>query len=187
MPATSSLLFLDFEGVLVVQGATKIQQIAQALKSIGSGKTTTEDFQDLWPGMFERRARDYLNALHEEFQLTYCLTSTWAQWIDKPTMVKLLRQGGLEFVANRLHSRWELALSDPAKSRSDAIAHWLQLNGQNDLQWVLLDDEASGDSLSEWPEDMQTRTVLCFSDVGLTGFELEKLRSMLKPRSPPTS
>lgn len=62
MPA-NSLLFLDFEGVLVVQNASKIRQIAEALKTIGSGKAVIEDFQDLWPGLFERRARDYLKVL----------------------------------------------------------------------------------------------------------------------------
>ena len=183
MPATSPLLFLDFDGVLVLQNASKTRQIAEALKTIGSGKGAIEEFQDLWPGLFERRARDYLKALHHEFQLTYCLTSPWAQWIDKPTMVKLLRLGGLEFVASRLHSRWEIAPPDQATSRYAAITHWLKLNGTNGAPWWVLDAESSGASQLDWPQEIQTRTIVCFRDVGLTDFESERLRQALKANS----
>ena len=183
MPANSPLLFLDFEGVLVVQNATKTRQIAEALKTIGSGKAAIEDFKELWPGLFERRARDYLKVLHEEFQLTYCLTTPWAQWIDRSTMVKLLRQGGLEFVASRLHSRWETASADPSLSRPQAIEHWLQLNGNHDTPWWVVDAEAGGASHLDWPPDMQTRAIVCFSDVGWTDFESEKLRQAIKSQN----
>lgn len=187
MPVVNSpLLFLDFEGVLVLQSAAKIRQIAEALKSIGSGKAAIEDFKDLWPGLFERRARDYLKALHDEFQFAYCLTSPWAKWIDKPTMLLLLRQGGLEFVAGRLHSRWEIAPQDQATSRSAAITHWLRLNG-TEIPWWVLDAQSSGSSELDWPPDMQARAIVCFRDVGLTDFESERLRQALsnplKPQS----
>ena len=174
------MLFLNFEGVLVLQNPGKIRQIVEALKTIGSGKATIDDFKDLWPGLFERRARDYLKVLHDEFQMTYCLTSPWTQWIDKQTMVKLLRQGGLEFVAGRLHSRWETTSADPSLSRPHAITHWLRLNGNPDTAWWVVDAEAGGASHLDWPPDIQTRAIACFSDLGWTDFESEKLRKALK-------
>ncbi len=182
MSSTPPLLFLDFEGVLVLQSAVKYQQIADALRTVGSGKADIEDFTDEWQGLFERRARENLKALDAEFQLTYCLTLPWAQMVDKANMIRLLRRGGLEFVASRLHPRWEAAATGQTNPRSQAVTSWLKVHGIETESWFVLDAGSSGTDCNEWPDKMLTHTIACISDVGFTDFEAEKLRIALQQR-----
>ena len=180
MSSPRPLLFLGFEGVLVLQSLSKQESLAEALRAIGRGDAELEDYGDVLAGLFERHACDYLKAIHNEFRLTYCLTSEWTQLADKNTMAKLLRHCRLEFVANNLHPRWETGRSDPSSTRVDAIERWLKLNDATDLNWFVLDSEKKDANFSTFSEDRQSRTLRCFGDVGFTEFEFRELRQALK-------
>ena len=168
MKTPAPLLFLELEGVLVL-GASKTRElVADAVSAIARGNATWRDHHDIWENLFAAEPVRQLKALHDQFQLRYCLTTNWTGLLDKAATLNVLRLSGLGFVASNLHARWEV---DRVVRRSDQIEAWLRHHSDQHDQWVVLDSEVRGPDVLLWPEHLAAHTVFCCSDVGLTGFE----------------
>jgi hypothetical protein len=171
MKTTAPLIFLELEGVLVLGASKKRELVADAVSNIARGNSTWRDHQDAWGNLFAAEPIRQLRALHDQFQLRYCLTTQWAGLLDKPAMLNVLRLSGLGFVASNLHARWEVDRGLGAVRRSDQIEAWLRHHSDQHDQWVVLDSEVRGPDVLNLPENLAAHTVFCCSDVGLTGFE----------------
>ncbi len=176
MKSPAPLLFLELEGVLVLGGSTKKALVAETVSAIARGDSRWGDHHDLWQRLFAPEPVRQLKSLHDQFQTLYCLTTDWAGFMDKATMLNALRLSGLGFVASNLHARWELDRGLGAVRRSDQIEAWLRHHSDQHDQWVVLDSEVRGPDVLLWPEHMAAHTVFCCSDVGLTGFEAGAVR-----------
>jgi hypothetical protein len=176
MTPAAPLLFLEFEGVLVLGGSAKMAFVTQAVNDIARGKSTWREHQETWDGLFAAEAVRQLKALHDQFQLQYCLSTDWTGFLDKAAMLNVLRLSGLGFVASNLHARWEVGRGLGAVRRSDQIEAWLHHYSDQDGQWVVLESEVHGPDVLLWPEHIAAHTVFCCSDVGLTGFEAGAIR-----------
>lgn len=102
MTPAAPLLFLEFEGVLVLGGSAKMAFVTQAVNDIARGKSTWREHQEAWDGLFAAEAVRQLKALHDQFQLQYCLSTDWTGFLDKAAMLNVLRLSGLGFVASNL-------------------------------------------------------------------------------------
>ena len=71
MTPAAPLLFLEFEGVLVLGGSAKMAFVTQAVNDIARGKSTWREHQETWDGLFAAEAVRQLKALHDQFQLQY--------------------------------------------------------------------------------------------------------------------
>ena len=117
MSSPALLLFLDLEGVLVLNEDIKRSQVEDAIRTIAIGKSRWKDFQEFWDGLFEPAAVIQLKTLHDQFELQYCLTSEWTSMMDRTAMLSLLHLSGLEFIASNLHARWETRSGQTASAR----------------------------------------------------------------------
>lgn len=171
MKTPAPLLFLELEGVLVLGGSKKRELVADAVSNIARGDSNWRDHQGTWENLFAAEPVRQLKALHDQFQLRYCLTTSWTGLLDKAATFNVLRLSGLGFVASNLHARWEVDRGLGAVRRSDQIEAWLRHHSDQHDQWVVLDSEVRGPDVLLWPEHLAAHTVFCCSDVGLTGFE----------------
>jgi hypothetical protein len=176
MTTKSPLLFLELEGVLVLGGSKKTELVADAVSNIARGNSTWRDHQDAWEDLFAAEPVHQLKALHDQFQLRYCLTTNLTGLLDKAATLNVLRLSGLGFVASNLHARWEVDRGLGAVRRSDQIEAWLRHHSDQHDQWVVLDSEVREPDILLWPEHLAAHTVFCCSDVGLTGFEAGAIR-----------
>jgi len=176
MTTKSPLLFLELEGVLVLGGAKKMKLVVDAVSDIARGNSNWREHQATWEGLFAMEPVRQLKALHDQFQPRYCLTTDWTGFMDKAATLNVLRLSGLGFVASNLHARWEVDRGLGVVHRSDQIEAWLRHHSDQHDQWVVLDSEARGPDVLNWPENLAAHTVFCCSDVGLTGFEAEAVR-----------
>lgn len=121
MKTPAPLLFLELEGVLVLGGSKKRELVADAVSNIARGDSNWRDHQGTWEGLFAAEPVRQLKALHDQFQLRYCLTTNWTGLLDKAATLNVLRLSGLGFVASNLHARWEVDRGLGAVRRSDQI------------------------------------------------------------------
>lgn len=112
MKTPAPLLFLELEGVLVLGGSRKRELVADAVSSITRGASNWRDHQGTWENLFAAEPVRQLKALHDQFQLRYCLTTNWTGLLDKAGTLNVLRLSGLGFVASHLHARWDV---DPTR------------------------------------------------------------------------
>jgi len=176
MKTPAPLLFLELEGVLVLGAYKKRELVSEAVSRIVRGTSTWRDHQEAWEDLFAAEPIRQLKALHNQFQLQYCLTTQWAGLLDKSVMLNVLRLSGLGFVASNLNARWAVDRGIGVVRRSDQIVAWLRHHTDQHDQWVVLDSEVRGPDVLSWPEHLAAHTVFCCSDVGLTGFEAEAVR-----------
>lgn len=176
MSSPALLLFLELEGVLVLNESIKRSQVEDAIRTIASGKSRWKDYQELWDGLFEPAAVIQLKTLHDQFELHYCLTSEWTSMMDRTAMLYLLRLSGLGFVASNLHARWETRSAQAVSDRADAIENWLCFNPAHKGLWAALDSELHGSGTEFFSASHPEFSVVCCRDVGLTSFETGKLR-----------
>lgn len=176
MSSPTLLLFLELEGVLVLNGSDKRLQVEDAIRTIASGKSSWQDYQKLWDGLFEPAAVSQLKSLHDQFELHYCLTTDWTSMMDRAAMRNLLRLSGLGFVAGNLHARWETRSGQAASDRADAIENWLGFDPANQGLWAALDSELHDYGAEIFSASHLEFSVVCCRDVGLTGFETGMLR-----------
>jgi len=57
MSSPALLLFLELEGVLVLNGSTKRALIADAIRTIAAGEYKWRDYQELWEELFDPEPR----------------------------------------------------------------------------------------------------------------------------------
>lgn len=177
------LLFLDFDDVICLNtkfdGYDAIEALGRLEREPGLSLGDPE-FAQLWQGLFDEQARAHLKALDDEFQPVYVLSTSWRNFMNRPTLEAILRSNGLAFVAENLHDAYKtprasLGLGD--NSRTYEINYWLSDNPGFGDRWVVLDDEYSGSLFIDWHiEADRNYIVLCKVNVGLTAVEYELLR-----------
>ena len=176
MKPPALLLFLEFEGVLALGGSAKRDKVAETVSDIARGNSTWRDHQALWATLFETEPIRQLKALHNQFQLQYCLTTDWTGFLDKAAMLNVLHLSGLGFVAGNLHVRWEVDQGHRAV-RTDQIKTWLHLNSDWQDRWLALDSDVRGPDVQDWQKVLTDFAVFCCSDAGLTQFEAAAIRA----------
>jgi hypothetical protein len=177
MSSPALLLFLELEGVLVLNGSTKRALIADAIRTIAAGEYKWRDYQELWEELFDPEPIRQLKVLHEQFEPLYCLTSDWTALMDRTAMLHVLRLSGLGFVANNLHARWETGSAHTQSHFVEAIETWLGINPDHNSLWAAVDSERRDSVQQNLPATYAEFTVLCCRDVGLTNFETERLQA----------
>ena len=121
MSSPALLLFLELDGVLVLNGSFKRALVADAIRTIAAGEYKWGDFEELWDALFDLEPIRQLKILHEQFEPQYCLTSDWTALMDRTAMLNVLRLSGLGFVVNNLHARWETRSAHTQSHFVDAI------------------------------------------------------------------
>ena len=182
MSSPALLLFLELDGVLVLNGSAKRALVADAIRSIAAGEYRWHDYQDLWGRLFEQEPIRQLKILHDRFEPLYCLTSDWTALMDRTAMLNVLRLSGLGFLANNLHARWETGSAHTKSHSVDAIETWLGINADHNSLWAAVDSERRDSVQLNLPAAYAEFTVLCCRDVGLTSFETERLQAVFLHR-----
>jgi hypothetical protein len=167
------VIFLDFDDVLAVH---KFHNSFRVLDAFALG--IIDSFPDLWLNIFDAAARRNLQTLHEEFEPSYVISSSWASHLNREQMSEVLKRSGLEFVELNLCEHW-CTPRDATSGRLSEIETWLELHtSENGPAYVIIDDHISGDALSgSWLED---RTVFCDAWVGFTYAKLRTARKILQ-------
>ena len=167
------LIFLDMDDVLVLNETYNGWAALNAL-SLG-----VEACPELWQQLVFPEGRDNLRALHEEFGLTYVISSTWATQFTQSEMQEVLRRTGLTFVADNMHADW----STPRKRSSERLQEiewWLERNPQPGRPFLVLDDESSGESLRTSDLKDAGHVVLCEEWKGLVQDKFEEARRLIR-------
>lgn len=167
------VIFLDFDDVLAVH---KVHNSFRVLDAFAVGNI--DSFPELWLNIFDAAASRNLQTLHEEFEPSYVISSSWASHLNSEQIKEVLKRSGLEFVGLNLCEHW----CTPRNATSDRLSEieaWLELNASEDRPvYVIIDDHMSGDALSgSWLED---RTVFCDAWAGFTYAKLRTARKILR-------
>lgn len=128
--------------------------------------------------MFDASARENLLALHEDFGLSYVISSSWASYLNREQICEVLSRTGLDFVRDNLSEHW-CTVREPVLGRLSEIEAWLdRYSSETSYAYVILDDHMSGGALSgSWLED---KTVFCDAWVGFTYAKLRTARKILQ-------
>ena len=127
---------------------------------------------DLWEKLFSPPCIEQLRAIHDAHHPWYVLSTSWVVYADRPGFDRILTRAGLPFVASSLHADWCVS-QGASESRADAIRHWLDTHEES--SFLILDDEASGTGLRNWPE-----AILCRVNEGLTPEHVSRAHSVLR-------
>ena len=154
-----------------------------AMGAIDNGEESLEDHAELWAGLFDKAVVSNLRRIHDEFQPTYVLSTSWIKMLGLNSLILILRQCGLDFVVNNLHLDWSTTSSQTNGVRAVEIRGWLDRHPEVADRWLVLDDEHSGTGLGDWPEPGEREFItLCKQGIGLTSQEAENLCNGLKIR-----
>jgi hypothetical protein len=167
------VVFLDFDDVLAIHN---VHNSFRVLEAFAGG--SLDSVPELWLNIFDAAARRNLQTLHEEFEPSYVISSSWASHLNRVQMCEVLKRSGLEFVELNLCEQW-CTPRNATSGRLSEIEAWLELNASEDgPAYVIIDDLMSGGALSgSWLEE---RTVFCDAWVGFTYAKLRTARKMLQ-------
>lgn len=167
------LVFLDFDDVIAIHPDYTSGVVLAALRS-GKPHLATE----IWENVFHQELRTNLERLHDEFEPSYVISSTWSTYLSRDEIQEVLIRGGLGFVAASLHSNWRSA-TEVGSYRVTDIAAWLRTNGATrPFAYVILDDLSSGRTLVD--SVLEPYTVFCDEWVGFTEVQLERAVAILR-------
>lgn len=166
-PADAPVVLLDIDDVLCLSDPYGGFDALRAIRR-GHGDAT-----DVWARLFHAPAVAVLRQVHAAMDghLRYVISSTWREHFNRSELAEVLRQSGLDFVAERLVQRphWR-TISWPLRTRADEVLHWLDQHGTG-APFVVIDDTFSGSALAERlkrPNSrLDGRLVLCEEEVGL--------------------
>lgn len=170
------VVFLDFDDVLAVH---QIHNGYRVLDAFASG--TTESVPELWLNVINYTARKNVQALHDEFNPSYVISSSWASHLNRKQIRELLNRTGMHFVEASLNEHWRTP-RDATSGRLSEIEAWLDLHALPDEGcYLIIDDYMSGGALSgSWLEE---KTVFCDAWVGFTYAKLRTARKILQNQS----
>lgn len=173
------VLFINFDDVICLNRTCGGYDAMDIMARIEKDPTLApENFQTLWAEFFDVNAKSYLEAIHDVWNPWFVLSSSWCQHIKKESLIDILNRCGLTFVAENLHSTWTTSRRMHPDIRSSEIRSWHRANPGFENDWVVLDEEVSGVSLSDWPIPAeQPFIILCRKEVGLTYIESQKLNA----------
>jgi len=166
------VIFLDFDDVLAVH---KVHNSFRVLDAFAAG--CIDSVPELWLNIFDAAARRNLQTLHEEFEPSYVISSSWASHLNKEQIGEVLKRSGLEFVELNLCEHW-CTPRNATSGRFSEIEAWLELHASiNALAFVILDDHMSGRTLAG--SRFEQRTVFCDAWLGFTYAKLRTARKIL--------
>lgn len=167
------LLFLDFDDVICLNNPYGGFDVAMAPKELPD---------DLWAKLWHPPAVSALLKVINVNKPLVVVTSSWLQFLDHESLLKLLEITGLSEVAQSLHPAWE-APQSRGQSRHDAIMQWLSQHHIGE-PFLILDDYLSGTGLVGSQFERDGRIVLCEIDVGFTVAHIEKANRALTASAP---
>jgi len=144
------------------------------------------DVQLVYRPLFHTTAVATLREMHAQMggQLRYVISSTWREFFSRAQLRYVLRQAGLDFVADCMEdrARWSTPrFLQPDRYRE--VSTWLAKHHAGE-PYVVIDDEWSGPSLGGSPA-YPLRVILCKESVGLEAKHLDNLlRALLTPPGP---
>jgi hypothetical protein len=167
------LLFLDLDDVLAIDRQHCSSQVLHAFR-----RSVLDEVPKLWESIFDDSACENLRALHAEFEPTYIISSSWADFLSRMEICEVMRRTEMNFIAESLHHEWKLPhLKTP--ERAADIEAWLYLHNQTSPQpFVILDDAISGHPLRG--SNLEGHAVLCNAWCGFTKKKLELAQSILR-------
>lgn len=184
-----TLIFLDIDDVLCLSSPYG------GFDALAAVKRRHVNSAAVYRELFVATARAALKRVHDEMAgaLRYVISSTWRESFSREQLDAVFRQGGLDFVADRLHEGelWRTPAKFGRSRRVDEIAHWLQRHHQGE-RFVIIDDTCSGASLmpalGTSPEGSSHpftgRVVLCQECVGLTDEHVQPIVEALRRELP---
>lgn len=183
-PNSRSVLFLDIDDTICLHRPFGGYDVLEALIGEDKGTAPLESHRELWAHLFDRGATHRLSLLHAEFRPMYVLSTSWTRIFDDASLRRVLRLGGLEFVAANLHDHSSTPTRRGPYTRWEEIGDWLDAHPELAEQWVVLDDELSGTGLqdSTLPK-LAPFIAICKVGAGLTDVEYRQLRDALSVRT----
>jgi hypothetical protein len=167
------IVFLDFDDVLAVHREHDSRQVEFAFKN-----NMLDDVRELWQWLFHYSARTNLQALHEEFEPHYVVSSSWTLSLGRSQIIEVLLRTGLGFVAENLHTEWRTQ-RESGSYRLTEIESWLdQHNLVDQHPFVILDDELSGHSIPG--SHLEEYAVLCDAWVGFMHPKLKLAQQIIR-------
>lgn len=118
-----------------------------------------------------------LQALADEFDPYFVLTTSWLRLMDRGRCDDILKRSALNVVADALHPYWE-APPSVGRTRLEAVELWLAAHHCGE-PFAVIDDELSGVGLAGSQLDIEGRVVLCRAREGLHPGYLSCLRQAL--------
>lgn len=178
-----TVLFLDFDDVIALNKNVGAFDVLEALQKIQRGESAYSDFSSLWGQLFDKHAVANLQAIHVKYRPRFVLSTSWTRFMDKESLVAILHQTGLRWIADNLHQDWQTVENPSGQLRASEIQRWLDRHPESQNCWLILDDEYSGVGLDEWPVKEDHRFItLCQKQVGLMQDEAEQLREAFERR-----
>ena len=177
---SSPVIFLDFDDVLSLpaEGKPGAYDVMLAMRDIQLGNNSISDFEEIWSSLFDEDAVANLLTLHEEFDPTYVLSTSWTRFLDLESLLLVMHQTGLAFIAESLHPNWETEKSR-GSTRAQQIRDWLKKHPAVD-NWVALDDSWSATGFGAPPSNV----VLCPAGKGFSNQALRQAWSILQGQLP---
>lgn len=167
------IVFLDFDDVLAVHREHDSRQVEFAFKN-----NILDDVPELWQWLFHYSARTNLQALHNEFEPQYVVSSSWTLFLDRSQIVEVLLRTGLGFVAENVRTEWRTK-REPGSYRLTEIEAWLDAHNLIEQRpFVILDDELSGQSIPG--SHLEEHAVLCDAWIGFTHPKLKSAQQILR-------
>jgi hypothetical protein len=167
------IAFLDFDDVLAVHREHDSRRVELAFKN-----DALDDVPELWQWLFHYSARTNLQALHEEFEPQYVISSSWTGFLNHDQICEVLRRTDIEFVAENLHAEWRTP-KEAGSYRLTEIEAWLDSHNLVVVcPFVILDDELSGQSIPG--SHLEDRAVLCEAWIGFTHPKLKLAQKILR-------
>lgn len=167
------VLFLDFDDVLAID---RYNNSVQVLFAFRAGLPADE--VDLSQELFYEPACSSLLTLHNEFEPEYVISSSWATFLSREQISKVLLLTRLDFVQRNLHSAWTTVRND-SSYRLTEIGDWLEINNPDGTRpYVILDDEMSGQSICG--SYLESNAVLCEPWKGFTKAKLQQAQKILR-------
>lgn len=175
--------FLDFDDVICLNAPYGGYDVLTAFGEAARTQQQVNASDDLWQKLFSAQAKDNLREIHQSFEITYVLSTSWRWFFDKDALMKTLSLGGLGWVAENLHEDWSTPLISKQAFRGVEIKAWLARHIESEDAWVVLDDELSGTGFATWTRKAREYVVLCQVGGGLQGPEVIRLKNALAQRS----
>lgn len=133
---TGPLLFLDFDDVLCLNWPLGGHDLGQAIRCVAVDGRPAREFQHVWDGVFDASCVSRLLALHDEFNLRYVVSSSWALLMNKAALQFGLAQCGLGFVVDNLHGAWQTPKNyGRASDRAGEVLAWINEHPQEAAAW----------------------------------------------------
>ncbi|PIF98484.1 HAD domain-containing protein [Comamonas sp. 26] len=167
------VIFLDFDDVICLNRPYGGYDAKLAIH---------DESSEVWARLFDAKAKQHLEMLHEKFTPWFVISSSWWWLFDREELVEVMQRSGLSFVSDSLHSAWATPKQSRQGMRATEVKSWLALHPEFSNAWVVIDDKLSGTGFKNWSREALSYVVLCQLEVGLQTLEVAQLHDALERR-----